>query len=62
MISDNNRHVINRQYMIIVIGDGEMKNKIRQPDLKVKVIRKKGENQIKEDLFELCIKKEYIIL
>ena len=37
-----------------------MKDKIQRPDSKVKVIRKKGENQIKEDLFEICIRKGLI--
>ena len=41
-------------------GDGKMKNKIQRPESKVKVIRKKDEDQIKEDLFEICIKKGLI--
>lgn len=46
--------------MVIERGDGEMKNKIQQPESKVKVIRKKEEKQIKEDLFEICIRKGLI--
>jgi len=46
--------------VVIERGDGEMENKIQRPDSKVKVIRKKGENQIKEDLFEICIRKGLI--
>ncbi len=46
--------------MVIERGDGEMENKIQRPDSKVKVIRKKGEHQIKEDLFEICIRKGLI--
>ena len=34
-----------------------MKDKIQRPDSKVKVIRKKGEKQIKEDLLDICIRK-----
>lgn len=37
-----------------------MKNKIQQPDSKIKVIHKKDENHIKEDLFDICIKKGLI--
>ena len=37
-----------------------MKNKIQQPDSKIKVIRKKDEGHIKEDLFDICIKKGLI--
>ena len=37
-----------------------MKNKIQRPEAKVKVIRKKSGKQIKEDLFDLCIKKGLI--
>ena len=44
--------------MVIERGDGEMKNKIQRPDLKV--IRKKDEHQIEEDLFEICIRKGLI--
>jgi hypothetical protein len=46
--------------MVIERGDGEMKNKMQRPDSKVKVIRKKEEKQIKEDLFEICIRKGLI--
>ena len=37
-----------------------MKQKIQPPGSKVLVIRKKSEKVIKEDLFDLCIKKGLI--
>jgi len=37
-----------------------MYNKIQRPSSKTKVIRKKDENHIKDDLLEVCIKKGLI--
>ena len=37
-----------------------MRNKTKPEDLKVKVIKKKGESKIKENLFEICIRKGLI--
>ena len=58
MIIDNRYHDNIQQYMLLIRGEGEMKYKIEKSYPKIK--ENKNKDAIKEDLFEMCLKKGLI--